>query len=101
MLLRYRETCLEGIWPGSTHPTRLARHSKTMKAFIAFLTVILWSAVPAAQIARATVTVEGPIFIRPGAETALKVLAIGTELKVLHEETGWAQVEFTDPQFGR
>lgn len=63
--------------------------------------ILLSVAAPCAQIARATVTSEGPVFIRPGAETALKVLAIGTDLKVLQEDDGWVEVEFTDPQFGR
>jgi hypothetical protein len=66
-----------------------------------FFAVILCVVTTTAQIARATIAVEGPVFIRPGAETALKVLTIGTELKVLQQETGWAQVEFTDSQFGR
>jgi len=72
-----------------------------VKTLSAFFAVILSVATASAQIARATITVEGPVFIRPGAETALKVLTIGTELKVLQQETGWAQVEFTDSQFGR
>ena len=72
-----------------------------MKILIAFVTLSLCVTSAVAQIARATVTVEGPVFIRPGAETALKTLTVGTELKVLQEETGWAQVEFNDLQFGR
>ena len=72
-----------------------------MKILIAFVTVSLCVTSAVAQIARATVTAEGPVFIRPGAETALKVLAVGTQLKVLQEDTGWAQVEFNDLQFGR
>ena len=95
---RYRETALPEYGAGNRRPLRL---SSPLKILIAFVTLSLCVTSAAAQIARATVTVEGPIFIRPGAETALKVLAVGTELKVLQEETGWAQVEFNDLQFGR
>jgi hypothetical protein len=65
------------------------------------LVILLRVAVPSGQIARATITSEGPVFIRPGAETALRILAIGTDLKVMQEDAGWVEVEFTDPQFGR
>ncbi len=72
-----------------------------MRSLIVFIALTLCATGATAQIARATVTVEGPVFIRPGVETALKTLTVGTELKVLQEDTGWAQVEFNDPQFGQ
>jgi hypothetical protein len=72
-----------------------------LRSLLVLIAVILCVTGATAQIARATVTVAGPVFIRPGAETALKVLSIGTELKVLQEDAGWTEVEFNDPQFGR
>jgi hypothetical protein len=61
----------------------------------------------APQELRATVTTVAPIFIQPGAQTPLRVAAVGTSLRVLKlevwatEQGEWAQVEFNDPQFGR
>jgi hypothetical protein len=49
----------------------------------------------------ATVVTAAPIFIQPGAQTPLRVAKAGTSLKVMQEEGEWAQVEFSDPQFGR
>jgi hypothetical protein len=49
----------------------------------------------------ATVIKEAPIFINPGAQTPLRVAAVGTTLNVLGEDAGWLQVEFQDPQWGR
>lgn len=73
-----------------------------MRPFIALVIVIFFGgAIPGAQIERATIAVEAPVFIRPGAETALRFLSIGTELRVLQESAGWVEVEFTDSQFGR
>lgn len=49
----------------------------------------------------ATVTATAPIYLKPGAQTPLRVAATGTVLKVLKEEAEWMEVEFNDPQFGR
>ena len=49
----------------------------------------------------ASVTTQAPIYLRPGAETPLRVASVGTLLKVLKEEGEWIEVEFNDPQFGR
>lgn len=49
----------------------------------------------------AVVTTVAPIYLQPGAQTPLRVAKVGTLLKVLQEEGEWAEVEFTDPQFGR
>jgi hypothetical protein len=66
--------------------------------------IVLSIAAPAAaqpEIARATVTSNAPIYIRPGAQVPLRVAKPGTALKVLKEEGEWLEVEFNDPQFGR
>jgi len=73
-----------------------------MRALV-FAVAVLCSAPVAAQQEgiRATVTSAAPIFIQPGAQTPLRVAKSGTSLKVMQEEGEWAQVEFSDPQFGR
>jgi len=64
------------------------------------------AAVPTQQQAKLTgrtsarVTTTAPIYIQPGAETPLRVAAVGTTLNVLKEDGEWAQVEFQDPQWG-
>ena len=79
-----------------------------MSAFrsaIAFIVIITTFAVrPAFAQAPgpgAVVTTVAPIYLQPGAQTPLRVARVGTLLKVLQEEGEWAEVEFTDPQFGR
>ena len=49
----------------------------------------------------ASVTTTAPIYLQPGAQTPLRVAAVGTVLKVLKEEGDWVEVEFNDPQYGR
>jgi hypothetical protein len=49
----------------------------------------------------ASVTTQAPIYLRPGAETPLRVAAVGTRLEVLKEEGEWIEVAFNDPQYGR
>ncbi len=73
-----------------------------MRALV-FATVLSIAAPAAAQaqIARATVTSNAPIYIQPGAQVPLRVAKPGTALKVLKEEGEWLEVEFNDPQFGR
>jgi hypothetical protein len=57
----------------------------------------------APQPTRVTVsTAEAPIFVRPDSTMQpLRMAAQGSSLIVLKAETGWYQVEFQDPQYGR
>jgi len=57
--------------------------------------------VPAfAQRQTGTVVDNAPIFIKPGAQTPLRVAAPGTILEILGVEGAWLNVRFQDPQFG-
>jgi hypothetical protein len=63
--------------------------------------LMLALAVPAvAQRQTGTVLENAPIFIKPGAQTPLRVAAVGTVLEILGTEGAWLNVRFQDPQFG-
>ena len=63
------------------------------------LTIAL--AVPAlAQRQTGKVLEDAPIFLTPGAQTPLRVAAVGTVLEILGTEGTWLNVRFQDPQYG-
>ncbi|HJR58289.1 MAG TPA: hypothetical protein VJ813_02780 [Vicinamibacterales bacterium] len=72
-----------------------------MRTLVFAVALLCVAPLAAQEGSRATVAVEAPIFIQPGAQTPLRVAKVGTSLKVLQEEGEWVEVEFSDPQFGR
>ena len=76
---------------------------RTMRIATGIVAAILItsSTINAQAIATATVTTAAPVYLQPGAQTPLRVAAVGTVLKVLKEEGEWTEVEFNDPQYGR
>lgn len=50
--------------------------------------------------ATATVAIAAPVFLTMNAPVPLRVLEVGTVLKVARTDGEWLQVEFNDPQYG-
>ena len=48
-----------------------------------------------------TTSSEAPIYVVPGYQTPLRVVAAGSVLRVVARRDDWYQVEFKDPQWGR